>query len=252
VRLLLGSGSWGAIVPHAPALIPQVNPSYAGTDLLDSLDAIRSRQAELLVLISPHGTGNGVYTRASGSLRAMSIPKVRADAATDPQYVGELALEWGEPRIERDPDHGIVVPLALHALPPEPPVVACALGSSTGPGDSFSGPQGRAAASLAAAISTFSGKRTVGVVASAHTSAGLSPKGPLTLRPQAEAFEERALAAIATDIGGLLEIDEAAWRAGDPCGRGPLLTLAHLFQGRAFNVHSYDGSSGVGYLVASS
>jgi hypothetical protein len=251
VRFLLGPGSWGAVVPHAPLLIPDINPAFAESEFLASFASVVERRADLIVLVSGHGERTGVYARSGGSLASMSLPAFVADGEVDPDANRELALEWGEPRLEGEADHGVVVPLLLGALPSDTPIVCCALAETTGPGRSFSGPQGRTAASLAAAIAAFAGRRRVGVIASAHTSAGLAAHGPLTLRPGAQAFEERVLDALASDVGRLLEIDEAAWHAGDPCGRGPLLVLSHLFQGRSLEVHGYDTSTGVGYVVAS-
>jgi hypothetical protein len=231
-------------------LVPDINPSFAETEFLSSFAAVVERSADLVVLVSGHGERTGVYARSGGSLAPMSLPNFVADAEADADANRELALEWGNPRLEGEADHGVVVPLLLGAIPTGASTVCCALDETTGPGKSFSGPQGRSAASLAAAIAAFAGRRRVGVIASAHTSAGLSAQGPLTLRAGAQAFEERLLDALGTDVGRLLEIDEAAWHAGDPCGRGPLLVLAHLFQGRSMEIHGYDASAGVGYVVA--
>lgn len=250
MRFLLGLGSWGAIVPHAPLLLPGVNATFSSSELLRSLSHVRERRADVVILISPHGTRSGVYARATGSLDPMGIPGHRAEAPLEPELVGELAFEWGEPRIDAPFDHGIVVPLLLDALPPRTPVVACALEESTGPGKSFSGTRGRAAASLAATIAGFAQRRKVAVIASAHTAAGLAPHGPLGLAPGAEALDRRVLDAIETDLGGLLQIDEPSWEHGDPCGHSALLVLAHLFQDHPGMVHAYDASQGVGYLVA--
>ena len=247
---LLDGVAWGAIVPHAPLLVPAVSPGYRGSALLDSLIHVRDRVADAIVVITPHGERTGVLARSGGSLARMGLPRLRADAPADPQLIGELAFEWGEPRLDTAPDHGLVVPLLLDAFPAGVPIIACALEETTGPGKSFSGARGRSAASLAAAIAGFAGRKRIGVVASAHTSAGLAPHAPLTERPGSDAFEERVLQAWENDIGRLLEIDEASWDHADPCGRGPLLVLAHLFQGRTGIVHCHDTSQGVGYLVA--
>lgn len=250
MRFLLGRGSWGAIVPHAPVLLPSVSPAFRGRALPAALAHIRERKADVAILISSHGERSGVYSRAFGSLDRMDVPNVRAEAAVDPELAGELAFEWGEPRLDAKWDHGIVVPVALDALPPDVPVIACALEEATGPGKTFSGTRGRAAGALAAAIATFAQRRNVAVIASAHLSAGLTDASPLSKQLGADSLDERILEAIATDVGGLLQIDESSWSHGDPCGRGPLLVLAHLFQNHSGTVHEYDSSQGVGYLVA--
>ena len=250
MRLLLGRGSWGAVVPHAPLLVPSINPSGGGRGLAGSLEAVRSRDADVVFLISPHAERQGVYTRRVGDLKRMSIPNARAELTVDPELSGQFAFDWGEPRVDLPLDHGVVVPSLLGALPVGVPVIPCALDETTGPRKSFSGAQGRAAAGLAAAIATFAQRRNVAVIASGHGAAGLGPNAPLTQKPGADALDERILDAIESDLGDLLQIDEASWSHGDPCGRAPLLALAHLFQGHAGTVHGYNSSQGVGYIVA--
>jgi hypothetical protein len=250
VRFLLGRGSWGAIVPHAPLLVPEINPAFRDRAVLASLEEVRTRRADVVFLISPHGERSGVYTRGAGDLKRMSIPNSRVTVDVDPELSGEFTFEWGEPRLDAPVDHGIVVPLLLNALPSGVPLIACALEEATGPGKSFSGGRGRAAAALAAAIATFAQRRNVAVIASAHAAAGLGANAPLTERPGADALEDRVLNAVERDVGDLLQIDESSWVRGDPCGRAPLLTLAHLFQNHAGTVHGYDSSQGVGYIVA--
>lgn len=247
---LLDGVAWGAIVPHAPLLVPALGSTQRVPALADALTHIRERTADAIVVISPHGRRTGVLASSGGSLGGMGLPQLRADAAVDPHLIGALAFEWGEPRIDLPPDHGVVVPLLLDAFASDVPIVACTLEETTGPGKSFSGVRGRSAAALAAAIASFAGRKRIGVVASAHTSAGLAAHAPLTLRAGADAFEERLRGAWENDIGRILEIDEASWDHADPCGRGPLLVLAHLFQGKAGAVHAYDASQGVGYVVA--
>lgn len=250
MRFLLGRGSWGAVVPHAPLLVPEVNPASRDRAIVRSLEEVRSRRADAVFLISSHGERTGVYTRATGDLERMSIPSGRAAAPVEPELTGEFAFEWGEPRLDSPLDHGVVVPLLLKALPPDVPVISCALEETTGPGKSFTGARGRSAAGLAAAIATFAQRRNVAVIASAHGAAGLGANAPLTHQPGAEMLDERILEAFERDIGDLLQIDEASWTHGDPCGRAPLLVLAHLFQNHAGSVHGYDSSQGVGYIVA--
>ena len=248
--LLLGSGSWGAVVPHAPLLVPSINPAGGGRGLAGALEAVRSRDADVVFLVSPHAERQGVYTRAVGDLKRMSIPKARAEFSVDPELSGQFAFEWGEPRVDLPLDHGVVVPSLLGALPIGAPVISCALEETTGPQKSFTGAQGRAAAGLAAAIATFAQGKKVAVIASGHGAAGLGPRAPLTQLPGAEVLDERILDAIESDLGDVLQIDEASWSHGDPCGRGPLLALAHLFQGNAGAVHGYNSTQGVGYIVA--
>lgn len=249
MQLLLGADSWGAIVPHAPLLIPEVNPGEIGRRVIESLGPIQDRTADLVVLVSPHGNRSGVYSRAGGSLKPMSLPDVTADVPTEFELQWDLVFEWHKERLDAEPDHGIVVPLALNALPSDASVLACAMRETTGPGNAFDEEDARSAEVLARAIASIASERTVAVIASAHTSAALSDRAPLTRRPEAEKFEDRLLSTLERDLAGIVELE--GWEAGDPCGRGPLLVLAHLFGGRGLETHAYDSSTGVGYLVAS-
>ena len=164
-----------------------------------------------------------------------------------------LAEAWDVPEIDGS-DHGVIVPLLLDALPAVP-VVACTLkgwtGNSTSAGtEGDPGGSMASATRLADAIVSLAADRSVLVVASADSSAALSPRAPLSERVEGPRLDERILGALRSDPGGLLEISVSEWAAGGACGAGPLTLFGRLFAGRSCAVLAYEAPVGVGYLVA--
>ncbi len=245
----------GAIVPHAPLLAIGANSDgipEAITMIGHALEKVRSIACDVVVLVGPHGATDGVYRSPGGSLGGSGAPDLQADAA-ESEMSQVFADAWGVSEIEGS-DHGVVVPLLLDALPPVP-VVACTLkgwtGNSTGPGtEGDPGDSMASATRLGDAIVSLAVDRSILVVASAHSSAALSPRAPLTERPEGPRLDERILGALRSDPGGLLEIPASEWGAGGACGAGPLTLFGRLFAGRSCEVLAYEAPVGVGYLVA--
>ncbi len=124
-------------------------------------------------------------------------------------------------------------------------LVGVALGEGLG-GDEL---QANAATLLARAIESFDGR--VGLAASAHSGAALSPSAPLAELEGAVEAESAWIAALRVDAGSIeMETSMLAGVAGS-CGAGPLSVLAALGRGRAALVHAYERPFGVGYVVAS-
>lgn len=245
----------GAIVPHAPLLAVGANsdgiPDAIRT-IGTALEHIRSIECDVVVLVGPHGASDGVYPEAAGSLGGFGVPHLSV-AAPGSELSSALAASWAVPEIYAH-DHGVVVPLLLDALPPVP-VVACTLkdwtGSSTIPGGHIdAGASIASAARLGDAIASLPEDLAVLVVASAHTSAALSPRAPLTERDAGARLDGRILEALRSDPGRLLDISHQEWAAGGACGAGPLSLFGRLFAGRPAEVLAYEAPVGVGYLVA--
>jgi hypothetical protein len=105
------------------------------------------------------------------------------------------------------------------------------------------------AALVARALESFDGR--MGLAASAHSGAALSPSAPLAELEGAVAAESAWIAALRADVGSIeMETNLLADVAGS-CGAGPLSVLAALGRGRAALVHAYERPFGVGYIVAS-
>ncbi|MPZ70368.1 MAG: hypothetical protein GEU71_12700 [Actinobacteria bacterium] len=245
----------GAIVPHAPLLTIGANsdgiPEVMAT-IRSALEGVRSIPSDVVILVGPHGPTTGVYRTPAGSLAGFGAPGMHAGAARS-EVSTTLAEAWGVPEIDGS-DHGVIVPLLLDALPPVP-IVACTLadwtGNSTGWGDEGDPDTSMAsAARLGEAIASLAADGSVLVVASAHTSAALSPRAPLTEREEGSRLDDRILGALRGDPRGLLDISPSQWAAGGACGAGPLTLFGQLFGGRSCEVLAYEAPVGVGYLVA--
>jgi MEMO1 family protein len=242
----------GAVVPHAPVLLPEIG-GRSGTEARDRIlracDKIDTSGADVVLVVSPHGRGAGVYTRIAGSEVSFGGPEARLDYATDTGAAESLGQAWKAPLLEDDLDHGAVG--CLHLLDVRRPSVVAALPETTGPG----APADACAAmvegrKLAGAVKrAFSGSSVL-VVASAHTSAALTPRAPLTERPEGKALDERVLTTMAIDVGALDDISCDAWTAGGSCGAGPFAAFGRLLSGRSAEVLAYEHPFGVGYLVA--
>ena len=231
----------GALVPHAPLLLPEVESDEvapAAGAIRAAVRALDVTGAEALVLLSPHGFGHVVHARASGSLAAMGLPDVKVEAADAPDAVHALAAASGWPVSPAALDHGAVVPLALRAW--ELPVAVAA----------FDGIERARSSELADAINELSGERDLAVVASVNTSAGLSPRSPMPDLPHARDVEGRLITALQRDLGDVAEVVGDLGPHGGSCSAAPLMVMAQLFGGRRAEVLAYEAPVGVGYLVA--
>ena len=236
----------GAVLPHAPLLLPEVTEVERAADVTRAAREVVAGVDTTMIVVSPHGERSGVYAGARGSLRRLGLPEVVGEAQPVPETARTLANMWDRPLVTGDVDHGVSVPL-LMASPGTGAVGVC-LEETTGP----------AAGDLAAVLADALGlAECIGalpepsvVVASAHTSAALTRRAPLTELPAGRKLDAAILEALDTDVGGLTEIPQQAWADGGSCGAGPLVVLGHLFRGRGATVHAYDYPVGVGYLVA--
>ena len=202
-----------------------------------------------VVLVSPHGSDARVYRRPRGNLEGLGVRGIGVDVEGDDAAAEALADMWVWPASTEGIDHGATVPLALGASKANRVVVA-SLSQSTGTSGTGVERVLSEARSLASAIRRLSETTKVVVVASANTSAGLSPRGPLTELPGAAEVEERLLEALERDVGEVEPIAEGLFHDGASCGAGPLFCLALLFPGRPASVLAHESPVGVGYIVA--
>ncbi|MFN2390230.1 MAG: hypothetical protein ABR575_11590 [Actinomycetota bacterium] len=244
----------GAVVPHAPLLVPELG----GTAVAERAQPVRDAVARLgldgvdaAVLISPHAQVTGVYAAAEGTLDGFGAPGFAARRETETGLVERMGAAAGFELLEGPLDHGALVPLLLGAVP-EIPVAVVGLREVTGPGGAPAAEVVDASARVGAAIAGLSNGASVAIVVSAHGSAGLTPGAPLTERPGAAAFEDALVGALTQDAAHVGSIPPEDWAAAGACGGGPLLALAGAFAGRAFDVLHHSAPFGVGYLVARS
>jgi hypothetical protein len=206
-------------------------------------------EAEVIVVLSPHASRSGVYRQPAGNLSGFGIEMRSVDAATDDALAGELADVWGLPMLDAPADHGVVIPLLLMSV--DLPVVACGIAEVTGPDAPSDYQQAlRDAASFADALIKVSEQRATLFVASAHTSATLTPRAPLTFHQEGIDLDASIARSLVSGPGALCDISAAAWSAGGACGAGPLYVFGRLFQDSSVMVRAYEHPYGVGYLVA--
>jgi hypothetical protein len=151
----------------------------------------------------------------------------------------ELAGAAGLPLLEEPCDHGVLVP-ALLGLAEGLDLIGVSLSASWG---------GDESARLASAVDGFGGR--LGLAASAHTGAALSPAAPLTELDGAEEAEQRWLRALRSDASSSRDHLDALGRVAGSCGTGPLEVFAAVGGERRAQVSCYERPFGVGYLVAS-
>ena len=236
----------GAVLPHAPLLVPEVTEVERATEVVHAAHEAVARVGATVIVVSPHGERSGVYAGARGSLRKLGIPDVVGEAKPAPEIAGDLASAWNRPLITEEVDHAVAVPLRM--APPGTRAVGVCLEETTGPTAGNLAAVLNDARELAGCIAALPDPAVV--VASAHTSAALTPRAPLTELPAGRKLDDAILEALRTDVGRLTEIPERAWAEGGSCGAGPLVVLGYLFRGRRATVHAYEYPVGVGYLVA--
>jgi hypothetical protein len=200
-------------------------------------------------MLSPHGSSSGVYRSVDGDLHGFGVDGIEIEGSVDVAAAEEISAAWGKPLLDAPADHGIVVPLVAGSVP-EAPVVACTLTEVTGPQGVPVQHALAEARDLAATVQKVSADRTVLFVASAHTSAALTPQGPLTLRESGVELDKQIREAMSADVGRLDAIAPELWASGGACGAGPLTALGCLFGGSTANVAWYDHPFGVGYMLA--
>ena len=233
-------GRFGAIVPHAPLLVLDDARSRADAALARVRAGARdvaTLLGQTLVVISPHAPATGVYLSTRGGLRAFGLPRADAAYDVDQDMSARVVERWGRPALDEPLDHGITVPLQL--LGHQGPVVAAGIAENevdmTG-----------AAGSLARALEPLE----VSVVASVNGGAGVTARGPLTELAEGAALEAELRTVLEDDVGGLHDLAPRLAAGGGSCSLGPLLVLAHLFEGTAMDVRAHEWPVGVGYPVA--
>ena len=243
----------GAVVPHAPVLLPEVASRETETTskrVRAALAGLDWEGVDVIVIVSPHGAATGVYAPARTSLDELGVSGVDVSWPTDEDASAELARRWGQRQIHEPPDHGIAVPIAAGCASGKR-VVAATIEDVVASGGAVLERSLSAAAALADALRGLAEKRSVAVAASAHTSAALSPRAPLTERAEALATEERVLNGLRSDAGSLVDLARPLWVDGGACGVAALSVFGHLFAGRGADVVLYECPVGIGYIVAS-
>jgi aromatic ring-opening dioxygenase LigB subunit len=232
----------GAIVPHAPVLLDGVGGVNAElvAPIRDAIASVRFPDADVLVVLSPHGVATGVYSRAEGSLRGFGVPGQAFDAAVDRAVSDDLANAWGVGTLDDELDHGALVPLSI--LKCGLPVVAATLDEKLPIEAAIEG-----GSAFAEALKDLDAR--VAFVASTNTSTGLTARAPLGLVEGAEDADRHLIELLSNGIGDVESVLRDVAAVGSSCGAGPLAAFTTLWPSDA-QVLTYERPFGVGYLVA--
>jgi hypothetical protein len=236
-----------ALVPHAPLLLEGVGPPDPERAGLREAAAALPMEGRVTVVLSAHGTRACVYLGADGSLDAHGLHGQDVVGEAAPEMARRLSDAWGVPASDERLDHGAVVPMALIGL--RGPVIVACLSEITGRHAAEARRAIEEGHSFAAALREWDGP-AVNFVASAHSGAALTERGPLGRRRGALELEEQLRTAIENDPSrlGALALDLSM--EGGSCGSGVLTALGGLVTG-AGEIKAYGAPVGVGYLVAS-
>jgi len=254
------------IAPHAPILVPGVGgPRLAEVPGTASALSRLAREVEgiapdtVAIISPPHvrlPSRDSFCLRTgrvlAGDLSRFGAPGAAVSMETDASLVAALtkrAAEDGVPlfedETEREEDWGALVPLVLLS-----PRGAGLLALNACPGLGLKA-HFELGACLGAAIEE-SGRDTV-FIASGDMSHRLKPGAPSGYSPVAHRFDEQVVEIVrGGDLSGLFGIDRGLREeAGEDC-LWPLAALAGALGGGEIDVEvmSYEGSFGVGYMVA--
>ena len=201
-------------------------PELESPEVAEAAGAIRAAissisfdDVDVIVPLTPHAPGPGVYREVRGDLSAFGVQGIEVGASTHDGLIAAL----GKPFVDASADHGVVVPLRIGRWPQ--PVVAIGIGAGE-------------------RLALDSDER-VAVVASVNGSTGLSQRAPSTIIPGADEAERRFAEALEEDLGRAATIDLPG-----SCGRDVLTAFAEILEGRPVKVLAHEAPVGVGYLVA--
>lgn len=247
----MSGGVQGALVPHAPVLLPEV-VGYAVAAETDQIRAALASlsfdDADLVVVLSPHARATGVYDAVVGNLDDFGVPGIKLQRPSDADAGRTLAEMWAKPVQHEPVDHGALIPLKTLATGATPVVVA-GVGSAdegaTSPDEAIAD-----GLSFGAAIERLSHEVTLCLVVSAHTSCALTPRAPLTERSEAKPVEADVVRALGADPSALGDSLRDLWRLGGSCSPGTLAAYGRVFAARRSDVLAYTYPFGVGYVVA--
>jgi aromatic ring-opening dioxygenase LigB subunit len=241
----------GALVPHAPVLLPEVvghGVAAETEDIRNALTTVSFDDVDLVVVLSPHARATGVYESVAGDLDDFGISGIELERSSDPDAVEMLATSWNQTVLREPIDHGVLVPLKLLATRTTPVVAAGLAGTdeeATSPDEAIA-----AGLAFADAIAELSRDRSMCMVVSGQTSCALTPRAPLTERAEAKPVEANVVGALGGDPSALGGSVRDLWRLGGSCSPGTLASYGRVFAGRRSEVLAYAYPFGVGYVVA--
>jgi len=257
--MLVATVVFAGLCPHPPIIVPEVGRESlrevkATVDAMEQLSkTVQSTEPEVLVMAGPHGLhywdAIGVVSgnQVRGSLAAFGAPEVSLEFSLDGRTRQEViraatqaGLEVREART--DLDHGFLVPLYyIRKAGVNAPLVLL------GPGALPTGALYRMGIEMARNFT-----KRVAFIASGDLSHRLKRGAPAGYHRMGQVFDDLVVKALRQgDAGTLLNMDENLVEQAGQCGLRPAAMLFGVAKDTGgFQVLSYEGPFGVGYLVA--
>ncbi len=258
---------YGALVPHAPILLPEIG-GQRRDEVRETISALENNlvseleevEPELLVLVTPHGPVNSSRLtlfqgqRIEGSLVQFGFPQLKIEYPLAVDFIQQLIDSCGDDYLrvlrEGDPqftlDHGALVPLYfLQQAGLKLPLVLLSMGLM----------EYEKLFSFGKRIAMLSEREGVklALMASGDLSHRLTPEAPAGYNPEGSRFDQRVVEVLGeSDYRALLDLDQNLIKRAGECGLRPLMVMLggveqEALRGRVF---SYQGPFGVGYAVA--
>ncbi|HKM39379.1 MAG TPA: AmmeMemoRadiSam system protein A [bacterium] len=264
---------WGGIAPHPPIIVPEIGRGEEEriADTIQGMKrlaaSLKDAAAETVVITTPHGpvfsdaVAVSLWPKVNGSLAQFGAPAVGFEPNTDEGLAAAIitaSAEKGVPTVELGPaateryrtqeplDHGVLVPwYFFHQAGVNLPLVW--IGMSLLP------PAKLHAFGTAVNQASVSLNRKVAFLASADLSHRLTRGAPAGYHPDGARFDQLVVDKVRHgDFEAVRVIDpQLAERAGE-CGWRSIIMLSGALEGYDIKpeVFSYQGTFGVGYLVA--
>ncbi|MBI2303212.1 MAG: AmmeMemoRadiSam system protein A [Chloroflexi bacterium] len=262
----MGGIVYACIVPHPPVLVPQIGRGRekeieATTRAMQTVaQDLATQQPQTLMVISPHGRSHpkamGILTAKTsrGTLAEWGAWGLDYSFPNDLELVSLIQEECrgaGVPlksigERDYDLDHGVLVPISF--LVKE--VKDCHLVPLT-----FSGLPLTAHFAFGQAIAQAAARsqKSIALVASGDLSHRLLPHAPAGYDPMGQVFDQKLTELVAAgDAPGILNLDAQLIQRAGECGLRSIVILMGALQipEARPRVLSYEGTFGVGYLVA--
>lgn len=256
--------TYGCIVPHSPALVPEIDPERAKVaartrEAMEELGlVIGQRRPKACVVVSPHGPfmpeAFGVWEggRLSGSMSRFQAPDVvvTIDVALDvAEAIVDTAERMGLPvgriRADWELDRGITVP-ALYLLRTDESGVVPITISLLGWEEHW-----LFGTAIQKAAQQIPGD--VAIIASSNLSHRVTSDAPHGYSPRGSEFDAHIRDAVYRgQLREFLDVPTDLVSEASECGMAPLLILGGAFDGGAVSgrILSYERPFGIGWLVA--
>lgn len=256
---------FASICPHPPILIPtigskedllKVKTTAAAMERLR--EKLENKKPEILIIISPHGPVG--FKELSivesenfkGDFSMFGDSETQLSFSSDSKIKKEIVKNCEKENIvyrlyeKESLDHGTLVPLFFLAKNIKPKILP--LGYSLLDA-SWNFKYGNVLGEV-----IKNSKKKIGIVASGDLSHRLTPDAPAGYSPAGKGFDKKLIEGLKTnDIKNILNIDENLIEKAGECGFksiAVLLGLLSTIDNWGFEILSYEGPFGVGYLVA--